>query len=110
LSPDAAWVSNESLAKLTRNQRRQFLKLCPEFVIEVMSPSDRLSTAKHKMEEWRRNGVALGWLIDGDNRTVYIFRDGDASFEKVQDASRLSGEGPVAGFELDLTDIWTGLD
>ncbi len=110
LSPDAAWVSNESLSKLTRNERRQFLKLCPEFVIEVMSPSDRLSTAKNKMEEWRRNGVELGWLIDGDNRTVYVYRGGETAFETVVDAMRLSGEGPVAGFELDLTDIWAGLD
>ena len=49
-SPDAAWVSNESLARLTKEQRRKFPPVCPEFVIEVMSPSDRLKPAMHK---WR---------------------------------------------------------
>jgi Uma2 family endonuclease len=108
-SPDAAWVSNRRLGKLTKEQRRKFPPLCPEFVVEVMSPSDRLKDAKAKMAEWIANGVQLGWLIDGDRKTVYIYRSGRSEPEKRTGISRLAAEGPVAGFELDLEDIWAGL-
>jgi Uma2 family endonuclease len=109
LSPDAAWVSNSHLSQLSKEQRRKFPPLCPEFVIEVMSPSDRLSAAKNKMEDWVRGGVELGWLIHADEKTVYIYRAGQTDSEKRIDIAKLSGEGPVAGFELDLTDVWAGL-
>src|SRR5215471_11949298 len=45
LSPDAAWVSNVALDRVTIEERREFAHLCPEFVIEVMSPSDHLKPA-----------------------------------------------------------------
>jgi Uma2 family endonuclease len=109
LSPDAAWVSNIRLAKLSKEQRRKFLPVCPEFVVEVMSPSDRLKAAKDKMRAWIRGGVELGWLIHGDDETVYIYRAGKADAEKRTGITKLSGEGPVAGFELDPTDVWAGL-
>jgi len=109
LSPDAAWVSNSRISKLSREQRRKFPPVCPEFVVEVMSPSDRLRTAKEKMEEWMRGGAELGWLIHGDHKTVYIYRAGQKEAEKRTGITKLLGEGPVAGFELDLTDIWAGL-
>jgi Uma2 family endonuclease len=108
-SPDAAWVSNAKLAKRTKEQRRKFPPLCPEFIVEVMSPSDRLKNAKEKMAEWMANGVKLGWLIDGDRQTVYIYRAGQNEPEKKTGIKRLVGEGPIAGFVLDLTDIWAGL-
>ena len=106
LSPDAAWVSNDRLAGLSKDQRRRFPPVCPEFVIEVMSPSDRLKAAHEKMQEWMRAGVELGWLIHGDERTVYIYRAGQKDAEKRSGIPNLAGEGPVAGFELDLTKVW----
>ena len=109
LSPDAAWVSNARLAPLTRDQRRRFPPVCPEFVVEVMSPSDRLKAAKQKMTEWMAAGVELGWLIEPDHETVYVYRAGEAEPEKRTGMKGLAGEGPVAGFELDLTNIWAGL-
>lgn len=108
LSPDAAWVSNQRLSQLSKEQRRKFPPVAPEFVIEVMSPSDRLPAAKKKMQEWIRGGVELGWLIHSDTQTVYIYRAGKEA-EQVTGITKLAGEGPVAGFELDLTDIWAGL-
>jgi Uma2 family endonuclease len=109
LSPDAAWVSKGRLSKLPKSQLRKFLPVCPEFVVEVMSPSDRLKPAIEKMQDWMRGGVELAWLIDGDSQTVYIFRAGASEAEKRTGIATLGGEGPVAGFELDLTDIWAGL-
>jgi Uma2 family endonuclease len=109
LSPDAAWVSNARLSKLSKDQLRKFPPVVPEFVVEVMSPSDRLKPAMEKMQEWLRGGVELAWLIDGDNRTVYIYRTGRNEPEQRVTLTRLAGESSVAGFELDLTDIWAGL-
>jgi Uma2 family endonuclease len=109
LSPDAAWLSNDRLAKLSKKQRRQFPPICPEFVIEVLSPSDRLPTAKKKMDEWMRAGVQLAWLIDADHKTVYVYRAGRNEPEVCTGIPKLAGEGPVSGFELDLTDIWAGI-
>ena len=108
LSPDASWVSHQNLSRLNRQQRREFLRLTPEFVIEVMSPSDRLKPAKAKMERWISNGVPLAWLIDGDNETVYVYRKGrnPVTRRKLQE---LSGEGSVKGFTLKLAAIWRGL-
>jgi Uma2 family endonuclease len=62
--PDAAWVSFESLRSLTLDQRRKYLRVVPEFAIEIKSPTDHWSELQAKMREYKRNGVALGWLID----------------------------------------------
>jgi Uma2 family endonuclease len=107
-SPDASWVLQSRLTTLTKEQKRKFPPLCPDFVVELMSPSDRLSKAKAKMEEWIANGAQLGWLLDPDHRTVHIYRP-NREPEQVVNAERLVGEGPVAGFTLELADIWTGL-
>jgi Uma2 family endonuclease len=109
LSPDAAWVSNARLAQLSREQRRRFPPVCPEFIIEVMSPSDRLRTAREKMETWIRGGVELAWLIHPDDQSIYVYRPGQNEAELLTGIAKLAGEGPVAGFELSLTDVWAGL-
>lgn len=108
LSPDAAWVFREKIDRLTKEERRKFLRLVPDFVAEVMSPSDRLPASQAKMDEWIASGVRLGWLIDGDARTVYVYRTG-RPMEKVTGATILTGDGPIEGFVLDLTAIWAGL-
>lgn len=108
LSPDASWVSNDALQRLTREERREFLRLSPEFVIEVMSPSDRLKPAKAKMERWIKNGVQLAWLIDGDHETVYVYRKGRNAVTR-RGLQQLAAEGPVKGFVIQLAAIWRGL-
>ena len=108
LSPDAAWVSNESLNRLSRQQRKEFLLLCPEFVVEVLSPSDRPKKAIEKMQRWISNGVQLAWLIDGDKETVHIYRKNRPA-ETRRGILKLAGEGPIKGFVLQLRPIWEGL-
>ena len=108
LSPDAAWVSNESLSVLTKQERKKFLRLSPEFVVEVQSPSDNLDKAKAKMQQWIANGVQLAWLIDGDAKTVYVYRKGRPMRSR-RGITELAGEGPVQGFALNLSRIWQGL-
>jgi Uma2 family endonuclease len=74
MSPDASWIDNSRLAKLTREQKRKFTLICPDFAVELTSPSDRLSRVQQKMIEWIENSVQLGWLLDADNRTAYVYR------------------------------------
>jgi Uma2 family endonuclease len=107
-SPDAAWVSKSRLAALTREQKRAFIPLCPEFVVELQSPSDSLKTLRRKMVEWVENGAQLAWLIQPESKTVSIYRPG-AEPEPRSGIETIEGEGPVAGFVLDLRDIWAGL-
>ncbi len=108
LSPDAAWVSNESRERISPDQRKKFPRFAPEFVVEVLSPSDRLNKAKKKMEQWIANGVQLGWLIDGDAQTVYIYQP-NQPVETRKGILKLAGRGPVKGFVLQLRAIWDGL-
>jgi Uma2 family endonuclease len=107
-APDAAWVSKDRLGKLTDKQKRVFLPVCPEFVIEIQSPSDSLPQLKRQMHEWIDNGAQLGWLIQPDVREVVVYRPGNPP-ELFQNLDRIEGEGPVAGFVLDLIRVWAPL-
>ncbi|MBZ5726898.1 MAG: Uma2 family endonuclease [Acidobacteriia bacterium] len=107
-APDASWIAKSRLEQFSKDEKRRFLPLCPEFVIELISPTDRLARAKAKMREWIENGAALGWLIDPDRQTVHVYRPGRGP-EELADIDRISGEGPVDGFRLELADIWQGL-
>lgn len=93
MSPDVAWLSNERFAGLTNEQRRGFPPVVPEFIVEVMSPSERLHAAQRMMQQWIDNGVELGWLIDSDNRCVYVYRQGQ-EMRPVLNESQIEGEGP----------------
>lgn len=105
LSPDASWVNAPAWAGLTPEQRQKFPPLCPDFVIEVKSPSDRIPTLQAKMEQWLRNGVQLGFLIDTETETAYVYRPGQPT-ETVQSFDHeLSGEPVLPGFQLDLREL-----
>ena len=107
-APDACWVLKRRLDALSKQQKKRFLPLCPDFVVELTSPSDRLPRVKAKMREWIENGASLGWLIDADRRTVHVYRLGRDP-EELVGVDYIDGEGPVEGFRLDLRDIWAGL-
>jgi Uma2 family endonuclease len=107
-SPDASWVLKSRLASLTKQQKKRFVHLCPDFVVELRSPSDRLPALKAKMEECIENGAQSGWLIDADLRTVCVYRPGRPA-EEMQGIGHIVGEGPVGGFRLELDAIWEGV-
>ena len=104
-SPDASWIRKDRVAALPKEQQEGFYHLCPDFVIELRSSTDRINRLKAKMEEYIANGAELGWLIDPEERTVWIYRPGCAA-ECVVNLERIAGEGPVAGFVLELAEIW----
>jgi Uma2 family endonuclease len=108
-APDASWVLKSRLAAFTREQKERFLPLCPDFVVELTSPSDRLSKVMTKMGQWMENGARLGWLIDAAQQTVLVYRQGQDP-EQLVKADSVPGDGPVAGFRLELGDIWSGVE
>jgi len=103
-SPDAAWVRQERINALNPDPDK-FLPLAPDFVVELMSATDNLKTTQAKMQEYRDNGVRLGWLIDPKNQSVEIYRQGQ-DVEVVRTPSTLSGEDILPGFVLNLQDIF----
>ncbi len=107
LSPDAAWVSDELLDTLTREAKRHYAPVTPNFVVEVKSPSDSVKEQRDKCRQWIANGAELAWLIDGDAKVVWEYQgDSEKLHEKV---AKLAGKGPVKGFVLDLRPIWQGI-
>ncbi len=105
-SPDAAWIKRSRLAKLTIEEKEKFIPLCPDFAIELRSSSDRLRDIQDKMVEYIANGLQLGWLIDPQDRQVFVYTPPN-QIDHLQNPSHLSGEPLLAGFRLDLADIWT---
>ncbi len=105
LSPDAAWMSQARWDGIPDNQKRPFAHACPEFVIELMSPSDRLTAAQDKMQEWIENGALLGWLIDRKNYKVYVYRPG-ADMIMLENPALVPADPEVPGFTLETEDIF----
>jgi Uma2 family endonuclease len=105
-SPDVAWILLAKWEALTPEERRGFLPLCPDFVIELLSPSDSWSQGQKKMEEYQENGCRLGWLLDPKNKRVGIYRAGQ-SVEIVQAPDSLSGEDVLPGLVLDVQFLWS---
>ena len=104
-SPDVAWIKQESWAELTPEQREKFPPISPDFVLELMSPSDTFKEVQKKMQEYMDNQVKLGWLINRKTRLVEIYRQGQA-VEVLASPQELSGEEVLPGFVLNLQMVW----
>ena len=103
--PDASWVPKSRLAALTLEDRDRFLPLCPDFVVELRSDTDRLSVLQAKMQEYIANGARLGLLIDPQDRRVYIYRP-DSEVQTLQNPDTISADPILPGFTLNLREIW----
>jgi len=103
-SPDASWVKRERWDALTPEQQERFAPLCPDFVVELRSPSDSLEKVRQKMREYIDNGARLGWLINPKNQQVEIYRQ-NQDVEMLKSPATLSGEDVLPGFVLELKQI-----
>ncbi len=103
-SPDACWIEKSRWAAFNEDEQDDLLIICPDFVAELRSKTDRLSAVQKKMREYMDNGARLGWLIDPKSRRVEIYRSGQ-DVEIVDAPASLSGEDVLPGFVLDLTGI-----
>jgi Uma2 family endonuclease len=104
-SPDASWIELERWNALTDAQKASFAPICPSFVIELRSSSDRLIKLQEKMQEYIDNGASLGWLIDRQNRKVYIYRP-NREVEILENPEAVSGNPELPGFVLRTAKIW----
>ncbi|MGL5806422.1 MAG: Uma2 family endonuclease, partial [Xenococcaceae cyanobacterium] len=105
LSPDASWLELSRWNSLTEEQKEKFIPLCPDFVIELLSPTDRLKITQEKMQEYLENGTSLGWLINRKSKQIEIYRQGH-EVEILKSPNTLSGENILPGFILNLEFIW----
>ena len=104
-SPDAAWIKLEKWQAIPLEQRQKFAPVCPDFVVELRSPSDNLKPLQEKMEEYLENGASLGWLIERKNRRVYIYRP-QLEVECLESPTIVKGDPLLSGFVLRLGKIW----
>ena len=104
-SPDASWMLDSRLKQFSREQRKKFIPACPDFVLELRSPSDTLADLHAKLREYIANGARLGWLLDPEARRVYVYRP-DAPLEQLEDPATVPGDPVLPGFVLDLREIW----
>ncbi len=105
-APDASWVCRERWEALSPAEKEGFAPLCPDFVVELRSKTDSLSTLQEKMREYIENGARLGWLIDPQNLQVEIYRSTDKMVEILEQPKTLFGEDVLPNFVLSLTRIW----
>ena len=105
-SPDGSWIKREKWDSLTDQQKKRFSPWCPDFVVELRSPSDRLSELRNKMLEFMENGASLGWLIDPSKRQVYVYRPNQEVIT-LDNPETVSGDPLLPGFTLILTKIWS---
>jgi Uma2 family endonuclease len=104
-SPDASWVSTPQLAQISQEQMKKFLPVCPDFLVEVLSPSDSVGLTLEKMEEYIANGAKLGWFINPRNRQVRVYRPGQ-EVQVLEFPATLAGDPELPGFVLDLESVW----
>jgi Uma2 family endonuclease len=104
LSPGAAWVARARLDGIRERDKERILPLCPDFVVELTSPSDRLPEVQEKMVEWMANGCELGWILDPARMQVHVYRE--KSVDIRTPITEIAGDRPVENFMLDLTGIW----
>lgn len=103
-SPDVSWIQIDRWNALTLEQQKKFPPICPDFVIELRSETDRLRPLQDKMQEYLDSGLRLGWLINPKDRQVEIYRQGQEK-EVLDNPATLSGEDVLPGFVLDLQKV-----
>ena len=104
-SPDASWIQLDRWNALTKAQQSSFAPICPDFVIELRSASDRLNLLQDNLQEYIDNGARLGWLIDRKGRQVHVYRPGQAP-KILDNPDQLSGDPELPGFVLRMEKIW----
>ncbi|NER82222.1 MAG: Uma2 family endonuclease [Leptolyngbya sp. SIO1D8] len=104
-SPDAAWISKERWDALPPQDRKRFAPICPDFVLELRSETDLLTTLQAKLEEYIANGARLGWLIDPIERRVHVYT-ATSGVEILDEPPTLRGDPVLPGLVLNLQNLW----
>jgi Uma2 family endonuclease len=108
-SPDVSWVLNSRLKKLSDRDWNRFLPLCPDFALELLSPTDRLPLIQDKMREYIANGARLAWLLDPFTKKVHIYKP-RATPKILNNPREVSGDPILKGFKLELGRVWKAME
>lgn len=100
-SPDVAWVTTEKWNSLTEEEKLKFPPICPDFIIELRSQSDRLKPLQAKMQEYLNSGLRLGWLINPQDKEVEIYQP-EKPVKIIKMPCLLLGENVLPNFELEI--------
>src|SRR5205085_9675956 len=103
--PDASWLAREKWDRLTDKQKDGFGPFCPDFVVEISSPTDRVIQVRNKMLEYLENGASLGWLIDPNKRQVYVYRP-EEELVILENPEVVFGDPFLRGFRLEMGELW----
>ncbi|MEI8374689.1 MAG: Uma2 family endonuclease [Planctomycetota bacterium] len=104
-SPDAAWLLLSRWNVLTAEQRKKFVPLCPDFVVELRSPTDSLNAVQEKMQEYLANGAAMGLLVDPEQKRVHVYWQ-DREVQILENQKSVACDPVLPGFALELREIW----
>ncbi len=104
-SPDLSWIKLKRWNAVPKEKRKRFAPICPDFVVEIRSETDSIKKLKAKMEEYIENGAQLGWLIDPQEKTVYVYRP-NTEVETLDNPQEVSGEPLLKGFVLKMKEVW----
>lgn len=102
-------MTNSRIETIPKEDRKGFAPFCPDFAIEVNSPSDQLPELHSKCLTYVQCGAGAAWLIDPERKTMWVYTSGSDVPAELRDASSVRGSGPLETFVLDLTPIWAGL-
>ena len=102
--PDVAWISDERLANIADDDRIIW-RVCPDFVVEVRSASDRLQPLQEKLEMWVSQGARLGWLVDPREQTVWVYRP-DQEPQQIERPLSLAAEAIADDLTIDFSRVW----
>lgn len=106
LSPDAAWIRSDRWKSLGKTEQHKFAPICPDFILELRSDSDVLTTLREKMNEYITNGCRLAWLVDPSKQQTMVYRP-DGSVEVVPFSEKLNGGEVLPGFEVVMGEVIT---
>ncbi|MCC6508838.1 MAG: Uma2 family endonuclease [Pirellulaceae bacterium] len=104
-SPDASWISTERWSKLSKEDRKRYPPICPDFVVELRSETDRVTDLMAKMQEYLDNGAQLGWLIDPLTRQVHVYQR-SKEIQILKEVDMIAADSCLPGFILDMRPIW----
>ena len=79
--------------------------MAPDLVVEIVSPSDRVSDVAEKARMWLSYDTKLVWVIHPESRTVEAYR-ADAPVETLGEDEILDGAPALPGFTCTVRDVF----
>ena len=101
VAPDVSYVAKDRM----RIPPRLFGRVVPNLVVEVKSPSDRLSELEEKLDLLRSSGAQTSLLIDLDDRTVVVVAE-DQPRRSLGDADVLELPSLLPGWSVRVSELW----